>query len=324
MALASDATDRARSNGLATASVIATVATSEIPFGAMAPLLNGAVMTQADRFRALTRGCSALTEAAGGKQLVLCADDAHLLDPLSAALVHQAVTSGSAMLLATIRRDHEVPGDLTALWKDELVARLEITALARSESEQLVEMVLGSPVHGATMERLRNLTEGNVLFLRIAIDTALTSGELTERDGIRRLDGHFEPGQALVDLVRLRLGSLTARQERVLEYVALAEPGEADIITAIMPPADLQDAERTGALTVAVAREIRAGSVGDDAVDPRYAEPPRPPTVGVVHVEGDDVETVLVTLDVAADDEVVVSEHHPAVERGHLGFARRG
>lgn len=178
------------------------------------------------------------------------------------------------MLLATIRRDHEVPGDLTAHWKDELVARLEITGLACSDSEQLVEMVLGSPVHGATMERLWNLTEGNVLFLRVAIDTALTSGELTERDGIWRLDGHFEPGQALVDLVRLRLGSLTARQERVLEYVALAEPVDADIITAIMPPADLQDAERTGALTVAVAREIRAGSVGDDAVDPRHAEPP--------------------------------------------------
>ncbi len=253
--LALEATDRARSNGLATASVIATVATSEIPFGAMAPLLNGAVLTQADRFRALTRGCSALTEAAGGKQLVLCVDDAHLLDPLSAALVHQAVTSGSAMLLATIRRDHEVPGDLTALWKDGLVARLEITGLARSESEQLVEMVLGSPVHGATMERLWNLTEGNVLFLRVAIDTALTSGELTERDGIWRLDGHLEPGQALVDLVRLRLGSLTARQERVLEYVALAEPVDADIITAIMPPADLQDAERTGALTAFTDRD---------------------------------------------------------------------
>jgi len=158
--LAIEAAEQARSNGFATFWVAATATTAEIPFGAMAPLLTDAIVSQADRFRTLARGCSALFEAAGGKPLVLCIDDAHLLDPLSAALVHQAVSTAAAVLLATVRRGHSAPADLTALWKDGRVERLEVVGLSRADSERLVERVLGGRIHGVSLQRLWNVTEG--------------------------------------------------------------------------------------------------------------------------------------------------------------------
>jgi len=247
--LATEAARWAESHGVATAWVSATAASAEIPLGALAPLLGEAISSTTDRVRALSRGCHALVEAGGDQRLVLCVDDAHLLDPLSAALVHQAVMTNAVVLLATVRRGTAVPDEVTALWKDGLIERLEITGLSRLEMDQLTTLVLGGAVHGATLERLWNVTEGNTLFLREVIDAALNSGELAEQAGLWRLSGRIELGQRLVDLVELRLGSLTPAQRSVIEHVALAEPVDVDIIAALATAADLEDAERTGAIT---------------------------------------------------------------------------
>lgn len=246
--LAAEAARTAEADGWSTAWVSATAATVEIPFGALAPLLGDAITSPADRVRVLSRGCRALAELGGGKKLVLCVDDAHLLDPLSAALVHHAVITRAVLLLATVRRGPVVPESVTALWKDGLIERLEVTGLSRTEMERLTSLVLGGAVHGAALERLWNITEGNTLFLREIVDTALDSSDLTERDGLWRLSGRIKLGHRLVDLVELRLGALTRAQERVIEHVALAEPVDVDIVTALTSDADVEDAERTGAL----------------------------------------------------------------------------
>ena len=62
----------------------------------------------------------ALAERAGGRRLVLCVDDGHLLDDASAALVHQLVAAGEAFAVVTLRSGEPVPDAVRALWKDEL------------------------------------------------------------------------------------------------------------------------------------------------------------------------------------------------------------
>ena len=247
--LASEAARLVEARNVATVWVRATVTTAEIPFGSMASLLGESIASPTDRRRALSRGCRTLAEAGAGKRVVLCVDDAHLLDPLSAALVHHAVTTGAVLLLATVRRGSPVPDEVTALWKDGLTDRLEITGLSRLDTDRLTTLVLRGVVHGSTLERLWSITEGNTMFLRELIDAALHSGDLTERDGLWRLSGRIDLGNRLVDLVDLRFGSLTPAQEHVIEHVALGEPVDVDVVAALSSVADLEDAERTGAIT---------------------------------------------------------------------------
>ncbi|MGE2836382.1 AAA family ATPase [Mycobacterium sp. SMC-4] len=66
-----------------------------------------------------------------GDGRLLVVDDAHLLDPLSAALVYQLAVSGSVTLLVTVSTDGDdvaawLPAEVAALWQDELVHRIEL------------------------------------------------------------------------------------------------------------------------------------------------------------------------------------------------------
>jgi replication-associated recombination protein RarA len=49
---------------------------------------------------------------------VIGLDDAHLLDQLSATLVHQIAVDRAGRILATVRSGEPVPDAVTALWKD--------------------------------------------------------------------------------------------------------------------------------------------------------------------------------------------------------------
>jgi len=90
----------------------------------------------------------------GGRALVLSVDDAHLLDDLSATLVHQMAATGAALVVATLRSDEPAPDPIVALWKDDAVERLDVSGLDASSVEQLLLAVLGGPVDRGAVHRL--------------------------------------------------------------------------------------------------------------------------------------------------------------------------
>jgi predicted ATPase len=67
-----------------------------------------------------------LQEGTKGAPLLVLVDDAHLLDDLSALIVHQLVLQNVASVIATIRTGEPMPDAVTALWKDNLLRRLEL------------------------------------------------------------------------------------------------------------------------------------------------------------------------------------------------------
>ena len=70
--------------------------------------------------------------------LVIVVDDAQFLDPLSAVLVHQLAASGATPLIVTIRSGGAVPDAVTALWKEQLLVRIDVEAFTRAQTEELV------------------------------------------------------------------------------------------------------------------------------------------------------------------------------------------
>jgi DNA-binding CsgD family transcriptional regulator len=229
--LAAEVARVAEARGCAVEWARATRSAATIPLGAFAPLLpaDPAPGAAAD---VLARARLALAERAGGRRLVLCVDDGHLLDDGSAALVHQVVAAGEAFAVVTVRRDERAPDALRALWKDELCAFVELAALSRAEVERLLGDVLGGPLDGRSGRALWNLTRGNALFLRELVRYGVDRGELVQEGGVWRWRGEPAAGTRLAELVGARVVDLGPGERAALEVVAVGAPVEAGLLGA--------------------------------------------------------------------------------------------
>ncbi|MDT5016618.1 MAG: hypothetical protein QOD39_2778, partial [Mycobacterium sp.] len=81
-----------------------------------------------------------------GDGRLLVVDDAHLLDKLSAALVYQLAVSGAATLIVTVTANGPVAEEISALWRDELLERIEVDPPGHDDSRlaTLVHEFVGS------------------------------------------------------------------------------------------------------------------------------------------------------------------------------------
>jgi DNA-binding CsgD family transcriptional regulator len=201
--------------------VAATHATSTVPFGALAGLLPAAQSEPASGMAELLRtSAGALCALGADRRLLLCVDDAHLLDETSAALLYQLVASDAVTIIATVRSGEAAPEPITALWKDEVAERLEIAALAPETLATLLAETLGGEIDPAASAALTERSEGNVLLLRELVLGALADGTLIEELGIWRLAGPLRPSERLVGLVEQRLRTLSGPERRMLELIS--------------------------------------------------------------------------------------------------------
>jgi len=240
-------------SGASVARVTATRAATPLPLGAFAPLLppltSGPEAGVGDRADLLRRCAGFLVDSAGGRPLVVSVDDGHLLDDLSATLVHQMAATGAALVVATLRSDEPAPDPIVALWKDDAVERLEVSGLDASSVEQLLLAVLGGPVDRGAIHRLVIGSQGNVLFLRELVLGALDDGTLRNDVGIWRLTGPLSPSSRLSELVETRLAGLTPAERNVLEVLAFGEPLGAAELGLLGDPALAESLERRGLLS---------------------------------------------------------------------------
>ncbi|MBU9766262.1 ATP-binding protein [Mycobacterium sp. TNTM28] len=119
--------------------ITGTESTAAVPFAAVSHLIDiPAAGRTADVLRA--------ARDALGSDLLLIVDDAHLLDRLSAALVHQLAVSGAATLILTASTP--APDDIAALWDDGLVNRVEMAPPGHDDArlaDQVSTYLAGQP-----------------------------------------------------------------------------------------------------------------------------------------------------------------------------------
>lgn len=218
--LVSEAVAAHRADGASVDWVRATEAARHIPLGSMAHLLarDDDVHHRDDLLHtALAR---LLSRGRDGER-ILAVDDAHLLDEVSVALLHLAVTQSSTRLLLSVRTGEPLPPGLVRLWKDELIVRLHVGPLSRDATEQLVLAVLGDAVPASLLDRIWRLSRGNALFIRELVTAAVE----------RHADGTADPvvlpagglQERLHELVEERLRLLDPPARAAFEVVAVAE-----------------------------------------------------------------------------------------------------
>jgi DNA-binding NarL/FixJ family response regulator len=225
---------------------VATQATQPLPFGALAPLLPAELPPASDRVNLLRLAAEALTAAAGQRRLVLAVDDAHLLDELSAALLHQLIREAVAFVLAILRSGEPAPEPVAALWRNRLVERVDLAELLRPDVEQVLVEYLGGPVDGVTKTRLWQASAGNTLLLRELVTAGHQAGVLQRVEGVWRWQGPWVLAPRLIELIHQRLGQLEPNERDVLESLALAEPIGPDLLSRLTSAEALEAVEAKG------------------------------------------------------------------------------
>lgn len=274
--LAQEAADGARAAGQRVLRVRPAVEGRRLPLAALLGLLPGDTRDPAPPSAAgsdpsppavglVERGLRGMRRLVEGTSTVLLVDDAHLLDEVSATVVHQLVVERSVRLLATLRVEELGPtglvtstaGPVTVLWKDRDVLRIDLGPLSDADTDTLVSAALSGPVEGRTLRRLRQATGGNPLFLRELLISAGEAGVLDRTGGVWRLTGPLRPAPRLVELLRDRLAVSERAEQDALELLALGEPVPLAAAVDLVGAASLETLERRGLLTVETSRRRR-------------------------------------------------------------------
>jgi DNA-binding CsgD family transcriptional regulator len=248
--LAREALARAEAAGWEVEWLAGTRAAASIPFGAVSHLLPPAERLGDDRLDTLRRTAELLDERSRGRPLLLGVDDAHLLDDASAALVHQLVLRGLAVVVATVRTGEPAPDPVIALWKDGLARRLDLSALPPSATAELLERSLGGAVDGVTRKEALRVTGGNPLYLRELVLGGLESGALRQVDKVWRWRGKLAGATRLAELVQARLSTLDETARAAVELVAWGEPLDVGVLERLVGKDAVQAAEDGGLLVV--------------------------------------------------------------------------
>jgi DNA-binding CsgD family transcriptional regulator len=227
----------------------ANIASSGLPFGGLAQILPADPPAGLSPAGLIRWAADHLCTAAAGKPIVLAVDDAHLLDPPSAALVHLMVHEG-AVLVGTLRSTQTLPAPIRALWTQDLVEHAELRPLTAQESGDLLADMLGGPVEAASTRRLARLAAGNALLLRELVIAASGGGEMSRTYGMWRWTGRFTPAPRLADLVDDRIGRLTPGVRDVVELVAFGEPIGLELVLRASAPLYVEAAEERGLIRV--------------------------------------------------------------------------
>ena len=256
--LVSEAVESHRAGGVAVEWVRATEAAREIPLGSFAHLLSPAE-DAVQRDDLLHSALSRLRVRAGERDFLLAVDDGQLLDEVSVALLHLAVTQTRIRVLVSVRTGEPLPAGLVGLWKDEHLARIDVAPLSRDATEELVLAVLGEHAPASVVDRIWRLSRGNALFVRELVRAAVErqaggggrAGVAGGRPGGRRIVLPAEGSrERLRELVEERLRLLEPGWRAALEMVAVGEQVPLEAAERLAAAEDIEALEDRGLIEV--------------------------------------------------------------------------
>jgi DNA-binding NarL/FixJ family response regulator len=252
--LAQEAVRAAQRAGRHTEWVTCTREIAAIPLCALAHLLPVAGATDpAAAWQALA---SALQPSERGPALVGI-DDAHLLDDLSAALVHRLVLTRTASVVLTVRSGAPAPDSVAALWKDGLARRIELAPLTRAQVERLLTAVLAGTVDSRTCEYLWQTSSGAALFLHELVAAGHETGRFRKARGVWRWQGRLVLTQRLTEVVQAQLGELDPAARSAAELLAIANQLDLGDLVGLASPDVVAGLERRG---IVVTEQVPGGS----------------------------------------------------------------
>ena len=245
--LAREVLTRAEATGERTNWIVGTESARALPLGAFTALISDAIADPWPNVRHLIK--SFVAQQRQGR-ILLGVDDAHLLDGLSAHVVHQLARSRGARLVVTLRAGTKPPDAITALWKDGLLTRLDLEPLTVDATRAMIEASLGGVVDARSARRFWKLTGGNALYLHQLAKDQVVAGRMRMTAGVWMWDGDVAVSQSISDMVGRQLHELTPEVAHVVDTLSQCEPLAVDVLCDLVGRGDLESAEQMHLVTI--------------------------------------------------------------------------
>jgi DNA-binding CsgD family transcriptional regulator len=228
---------------------VGTSSAKSVPLGAFAEWLQPDVTETVQLVRGVIHSLTSVSRM--DNEVVLCVDDVHQLDDLSAFVVQQLVQRNAAKVVLTLRDGDLVPGSVREIWHGADFERLELQPFSRDETSTLLSTTLGGPMDSDAVEHLWRLTRGNVLYLHHIVEQGLSNGRIVHEERHWRWKGEPVVPVDLIELIESRMGALPGSVAEVIDVLAIAEPLELDSLQTITAPAAVEHADTLGLVTLA-------------------------------------------------------------------------
>jgi DNA-binding NarL/FixJ family response regulator len=225
--------------------VAGTESARSIPLGVFAHLVGSATSRDPVAFLSAARE-TIISEG----HSVIGVDDAHLLDQLSATLLHQLALDGAVRIVATVRSGETVPDAITSLWKDGYLQRLHLTPFSKDQCVTLIEEALGGRVEGLSADLMWEASGGNALFVRHLVEGALEAGTLRQVRGVWQLRGRTAVTSELASLLDSRVDQLPDDVLHALRLLTFCEPLNLDTLTDVVGADAVEESESRGLIRV--------------------------------------------------------------------------
>ncbi|OBF69135.1 LuxR family transcriptional regulator [Mycobacterium sp. 852002-51971_SCH5477799-a] len=249
--LAREVLRRAEASGERTKWIVGTDSAQALPLGAFIGVMTEALNeAQSDPLTDVRRVINSFVAQQRQRRVVLGVDDAHLLDGLSALVVHQLAQSGGVRLVVTVRSGSDEPDAVTALWKDGLLERIDLQPFSAAETREVIESKLDGPVDARSANRFQKLTGGNALFLRQLVADQVAAGRMRKTAGVWMWDGDVAVSASMSDTVGRQMGRLSPEMAVVIDTLSQCEPLAVEVLCDLAPRGELAAAERMGLVSI--------------------------------------------------------------------------
>jgi DNA-binding CsgD family transcriptional regulator len=225
--------------------VACTETSRSIPLGAFAPWAGSTGAR--DPIALLVSARESILSSPDG---VVGVDDAHLLDQLSATLLHRIAVEGAGRIVATVRSGEPLPDAVTSLWKDGYLRRLDLEPFTKQQSVALIESVLGGTLEELSAEVMWEASGGNPLFLRHLVDGAIAASTLSAVNDVWQLRGPTAVSAGLADLLESHLARAGDAAISALKLLALCEPLDIGTLSELADEEAIDAAEEQGLVRI--------------------------------------------------------------------------
>jgi DNA-binding NarL/FixJ family response regulator len=245
--LAREVIARAQASGERTYWIVGTQSARQLPLGAFIASICDTASDPISNVRHVIDFF--VTQQCRGRVLI-GVDDAHLLDGLSAHVVHQLAQARGTRLVVTVRTGEDEPDAITALWKDDLLARLDLEPLSAPGTRRMIETMLGGAVDSRSAKRFWKLTRGNALFLRQLLKDQIAAGAIRQVAGVWMWDERVAVSDSIGDMVGRQLSRLAPDVALVVDTLSQYEPLAVDVLCDLVHRRDLEAAEQMSLVAV--------------------------------------------------------------------------
>ena len=245
--LAREVLARAEASGERTYWIVGTQSARQLPLGAFIASISDTI---SDPISGVRRVINSLVAQQRQGRVLIGVDDAHLLDRLSAHVVHQLAQARGIRLVVTVRAGGEEPDAITALWKDDLLARLDLQPLSAPDTQRVIETMLGGAVDSRSAKRFWKLTGGNALFLRQLLKDQIAAGAVRQAAGVWMWDERVAVSDSIGDMVGRQLSRLAPDVALVVDTLSQYEPLAVDVLCDLVHRRDLEAAEQMNLVSV--------------------------------------------------------------------------